>query len=131
MGAAVLEAVPAICEVRLVLAEPATTSLVDLARFGQPNDNEVYYAADRPFGQIEGHVLAEDAPDGGLAWDLLTTHNASGCHIFARPDSRCGQFTVVGGGGPEWSFCARTSWSDALSIRAERPAALPIAVAPM
>jgi len=68
MGAAVLEAVPAICEVRLVLPNKHHF-LVDLAPFGQPNDNEVYYAADRPFGQIEGHVLAEDAPDGGLAWD--------------------------------------------------------------
>jgi len=68
MGAAVLEAVPAICEVRLVLPN-RHHFLVDLAPFGQPNDNEVYYAADRPFGQIEGHVLAEDAPAAGLAWD--------------------------------------------------------------
>lgn len=68
MGAAVLEAVPAICEVRLVLPNKHHF-LVDLAPFGQPNDNEVYHAADRPFGQIEGQILADDAPPAGLAWD--------------------------------------------------------------
>ena len=68
MGAAVLDAVPAICEVRLVLPNKHHF-LVDLGPFGQPNDDEVYYAADRPYGQIEGYVLADDAPDAGLAWD--------------------------------------------------------------
>jgi urate oxidase len=67
MGTAVVEAVPAICEVRLVLPNKHHF-LVDLAPFGQPNDNEVYYAADRPFGQIEGQILADDAPAEGLAW---------------------------------------------------------------
>jgi urate oxidase len=42
--------------------------LVDLSPFGMTNDNEVYYAADRPYGLIEGHVLADDAPDAGPAW---------------------------------------------------------------
>jgi urate oxidase len=32
------------------------------------NDDEVYYAADRPYGLIEGTVLADDASDPGLAW---------------------------------------------------------------
>jgi urate oxidase len=68
MGSAVLAAVPAICEVRLVLPNKHHF-LVDLEPFGMANDNEVYYAADRPFGQIEGHVLADNAPDPGLAWD--------------------------------------------------------------
>jgi urate oxidase len=68
MGAAVLHAVPAICEVRLVLPNKHHF-LVDVAPFGMANDNEVYYAADRPFGQIEGGVLADDAPSSGLAWD--------------------------------------------------------------
>jgi urate oxidase len=67
MGTAVVEAVPAICEVRLVLPNKHHF-LVDLAPFGQPNDNEVYYAADRPFGQIEGQILADDAPAEGPAW---------------------------------------------------------------
>jgi urate oxidase len=68
MGSAVLAAVPAICEVRLVLPNKHHF-LVDLEPFGMANDNEVYYAADRPFGQIEGTVLADNAPDPGLAWD--------------------------------------------------------------
>jgi urate oxidase len=32
------------------------------------NENEVYYAADRPYGLIEGTVLADDAPDAAIAW---------------------------------------------------------------
>ena len=42
--------------------------LVDMEPFGLTNDNEVYYAADRPYGLIEGAVLADDAPPEGLAW---------------------------------------------------------------
>jgi urate oxidase len=68
MGTAVLEAVPAICEIRLALPN-RHHFLVDLAPFGLRNENEVYYAADRPYGLIEGHVLADDAPDAGFAWD--------------------------------------------------------------
>ena len=67
MGSAVLAAVPAICEVRLELPNKHHF-LVDLAPFGLSNDDEVYFAADRPYGLIEGHVLAEDAPEPGLAW---------------------------------------------------------------
>jgi urate oxidase len=67
MGTAVLDAVPDICEVRLALPNKHHF-LVDLTPFGQSNDNEVFYAADRPYGLIEGHVLADDAPDAGLAW---------------------------------------------------------------
>jgi urate oxidase len=67
MGTAVLGAVPDICEVRLALPNKHHF-LVDLSPFDQPNDNEVFYAADRPYGLIEGEVLADDAPDAGLAW---------------------------------------------------------------
>jgi urate oxidase len=67
MGSAVLNAVPQICEVRLALPNKHHF-LVDLAPFGLPNDNEVYFAADRPYGLIEGHVLADDARPAGLAW---------------------------------------------------------------
>jgi len=45
----------------------AFTFLVDLEPFGLTNDNEVYYAADRPYGMIEGTVLADDASDAGVA----------------------------------------------------------------
>jgi urate oxidase len=67
IGSAVIAAVPAICEVRLALPNKHHF-IVDLAPFGLDNDREVYYAADRPYGLIEGSVLADDAPDAGLAW---------------------------------------------------------------
>jgi len=67
MGSAVLADVPSACEVRLELPNKHHY-LVDLAPFGLVNDREVYNAGDRPYGLIEGHVLADDAPDAGLAW---------------------------------------------------------------
>jgi urate oxidase len=67
MGSAVLAGVPSSCEVRLALPNKHHY-LVDLAPFGLANDREVYNAGDRPYGLIEGHVLADDAPDAGLAW---------------------------------------------------------------
>jgi urate oxidase len=67
MGSAILAAVPAICEVRLALPNKHHF-VVDLDAFGIANENEVYYAADRPYGLIEGTVLADDAPDAGIAW---------------------------------------------------------------
>jgi len=42
--------------------------LVDLAPFALDNSNEVFVAADRPYGLIEGTVLRDDAPPTGLAW---------------------------------------------------------------
>jgi urate oxidase len=67
IGSAIIAAVPEICEVRLALPNKHHF-VVDLAPFGLENDREVYYAADRPYGLIEGTVLADDAPDPGLAW---------------------------------------------------------------
>jgi urate oxidase len=67
MGCRVLAEVPELCEVRLALPNKHHF-LVDLSPFGQPNDNEVYHAADRPYGLIEGRVLADDAADAGPAW---------------------------------------------------------------
>jgi urate oxidase len=67
VGSALLGAVPEICEVRLALPN-RHHYLVDLAPFGLENDREVYLAGDRPYGLIEGTVLADDAPDPGLAW---------------------------------------------------------------
>ena len=67
IGERIIEAVPEVCEVRLVLPNKHHY-LVDLAPFGLPNDNEVYYPGDRPYGLIEGTVLADDAPDPGPAW---------------------------------------------------------------
>jgi urate oxidase len=41
---------------------------VDLRPFDLENDNEVFYAADRPYGLIEGTVTRDDAPPADLAW---------------------------------------------------------------
>jgi urate oxidase len=67
IGTQIVTDVPEICEVRLALPNKHHF-LVDLTPFGLPNDDEVYYAADRPYGLIEGTVLADDAPDAGIAW---------------------------------------------------------------
>jgi urate oxidase len=67
MGAAVLDALPSACEVRLALPNKHHY-LVDLAPFGLSNEREVYLAGDRPYGLIEGAVLADDAPEDTLAW---------------------------------------------------------------
>ena len=68
MGTALLAALPPVCEVRLALPNKHHY-LVDLAPFGLSNEREVYQAGDRPYGLIEGTVLADDAPeDNGLAW---------------------------------------------------------------
>lgn len=67
IGTAIIETVPGLCEVRLTMPNKHHF-LVDLSPYGQANDNEVYYAADRPYGLIEGQVLADDAPPAQLAW---------------------------------------------------------------
>jgi urate oxidase len=68
IGAALLAALPPVCEVRLSLPNKHHY-LVDLAPFGLSNEREVYLAGDRPYGLIEGTVLADDAPEDTLAWD--------------------------------------------------------------
>ncbi|MGR6921624.1 factor-independent urate hydroxylase [[Actinomadura] parvosata] len=68
MGERALTTCPEICEVRLSLPNKHHFA-VDLSPFGLDNDNEVFHAADRPYGLIEGGVLREDAPDAGFAWE--------------------------------------------------------------
>jgi urate oxidase len=63
MGQAVLAARPEVCEVRLALPNKHHF-LVDLAPFGLDNPGEVFYAADRPYGLIEGTVCRAGAPAG-------------------------------------------------------------------
>ncbi|WP_409490257.1 factor-independent urate hydroxylase [Amycolatopsis sp. cmx-11-12] len=70
MGEAVLEEREEVAEVRLSLPNKHHF-LVDLSPFGLKNDNEVFYAADRPYGLIEGVVLRDDAEEPGLAWHTL------------------------------------------------------------
>ncbi|MFD0855302.1 factor-independent urate hydroxylase [Actinomadura adrarensis] len=67
MGRTVLETQHGICEIRLAMPNKHHF-LVDLQPFGLENDNEVFFAADRPYGLIEGSVLADDAPDAPAAW---------------------------------------------------------------
>lgn len=67
MGEAVLTARPEIAEVRLSMPNKHHF-VVDLSPFGLENQNEVFYAADRPYGLIEGSVTRDDAPEPGLAW---------------------------------------------------------------
>ncbi|WP_069167053.1 factor-independent urate hydroxylase [Nocardia altamirensis] len=68
MGERVLNACPEVGEVQLSLPNKHHF-VVDLSAFGLENDNEVFYAADRPYGLIEGTVLREDAPAAGPAWE--------------------------------------------------------------
>jgi urate oxidase len=68
MGERALTACEEICEIRLAMPNKHHF-LVDLSPFGLDNDNEVFYAADRPYGLIEGSLLREDAPDAGFAWE--------------------------------------------------------------
>ena len=68
MGRRVLAERGEICEVRLSLPN-RHHFMVDLEPFGLDNHNEVYFAADRPYGLIEGTVLTDDAPDAPSAWN--------------------------------------------------------------
>jgi urate oxidase len=60
MGSRVVDNRPEIDEIRLSLPNKHHF-LVDLAPFDLKNDNEVYFAADRPYGLIEGTVLRDGA----------------------------------------------------------------------
>jgi urate oxidase len=62
MGKNVLEALPAIVDIRFSMPNKHHF-VVNLAPFGQDNPNVVFWAADRPFGLIEGAVKRADAAD--------------------------------------------------------------------
>ena len=51
MGKAALEARPEVAEVRIVMPNKHHF-VVDLSPFGIANENEVFYASDRPYGLI-------------------------------------------------------------------------------
>jgi urate oxidase len=67
MGEAVLEARPEIVEIRLSMPNKHHF-VVDLQPFGLNNENEVFYASDRPYGLIEGTVTRDDAARADQAW---------------------------------------------------------------
>ncbi|WP_046469063.1 factor-independent urate hydroxylase [Allosalinactinospora lopnorensis] len=70
MGEAVLRAHPEIAEIRFSMPNNHHF-LVDLSPFGLDNPNEVFYAADRPYGKIEAAVERDDAPAAGRAWETV------------------------------------------------------------
>jgi urate oxidase len=67
MGEAVLEARPEIAEIRLSMPNKHHF-VVDLQPFGLNNENEVFYASDRPYGLIEGTVTRDDVEPADQAW---------------------------------------------------------------
>jgi urate oxidase len=68
MGKGALEAVPEIAEIRLSLPNKHHF-LVDLDKWGLDNPNQVFYAADRPYGLIEAAIVRDDAPEVPGAWE--------------------------------------------------------------
>ena len=67
MGEAALEAHEEIAEVRMAMPN-MHHFVVDLSPFGLANENEVFYAADRPYGLIEGTITRDDAREAAIAW---------------------------------------------------------------
>jgi urate oxidase len=67
MGTAVLETHPEIAEIRFSMPNKHHF-LVDLSPWGLENPNEVWYAADRPYGLIEAAVTRDDVPADEAAW---------------------------------------------------------------
>jgi urate oxidase len=67
MGERVLRHRDELAEVRLSLPNKHHF-LVDLSPFELDNPGEVFFAADRPYGLIEGSVVRDGAPGAGLAW---------------------------------------------------------------
>ena len=70
MGQAVLENRPDVAEIKFS-APNKHHFLVDLTPFGVENPNEVFFAADRPYGLIEASVVRDDASDAGSAWHAV------------------------------------------------------------
>jgi urate oxidase len=73
MGEALLNACPAVAEVRLSMPN-LHHLLVDLSGVGLDNPNLVFHADDRPYGLIEGVLVRPGAPPADSAWQgpLLT-----------------------------------------------------------
>jgi urate oxidase len=67
MGAKVLAVHPEIDEIKFSMPNKHHF-LVDLSPFGLDNPNEVFFAADRPYGLIEATVQREDASPADIAW---------------------------------------------------------------
>ncbi len=70
IGENVLEAHPEIAELKFSMPNKHHF-LVDLSPFGLENDNEIFFAADRPYGLIEATVVRDDAQPAPRAWDSI------------------------------------------------------------
>jgi urate oxidase len=70
MGKAVLEAHPEIAEIKFSMPNKHHF-VVDLSPFGLDNPNEVFFAADRPYGLIQATVLREGAVPVPAAWATI------------------------------------------------------------
>ncbi|MDP9998544.1 MULTISPECIES: factor-independent urate hydroxylase [Pseudarthrobacter] len=71
MGTKVLEAHSDIDEIKFSMPNKHHF-LVDLSPFGLDNPNEVFFAADRPYGLIEATVQRDDAIPADIAWSGIT-----------------------------------------------------------
>ena len=71
MGEGVLAEHPEIAEIRFSMPNKHHF-LVDMSAWGIENPNEVWYAADRPYGLIEASVVRDDAPPPDDAWEGIT-----------------------------------------------------------
>ncbi|MFE1646345.1 factor-independent urate hydroxylase [Microbacterium sp. P01] len=67
MGKAAIEARPEIAEVRFAMPNKHHFAY-DMAPFGLENENEVFWAADRPYGLIEGTVIRDGVTPAPDAW---------------------------------------------------------------
>ena len=67
MGEAVLQAHPEIAEMRLSMPNKHHF-LVDMSQWGLDNPNQVWFAADRPYGLIEASIIRDDLPPAPEAW---------------------------------------------------------------
>ena len=70
MGRLVLEAHPEIDEIRMSLPNKHHFA-VDLQPFGLDNPNEVFFAADRPYGLIEAAIQREGSPASHRIWATM------------------------------------------------------------
>ena len=72
MGKAAIEAFPEIAEVKFAMPNKHHF-VVDLSPFGLDNPNEVFYAADRPYGLIEGTIVRDGVTAEPDAWTDVPT----------------------------------------------------------
>jgi len=70
IGKAILEKFDVVAEVKLSCPNKHHF-VVDLSPFGLENPNEVFYAADRPYGLIQATITREGADQAPQAWDTI------------------------------------------------------------